>query len=585
MSLNPEIIPMETDVLIIGGGIAGCMAAIKASEQDVNVTVVEKSNTLASGQASSGIDHLWAYLPPIHGKMGWSIDDLVEDHVQGVAHGFANRALIHFIARESYARALDLERYGVKIRYEDSTLPGHFRVVYQFHSVPSALNIEGRLIKVKLTEEVRRRGVRIVNRVMMTDLLSTHGEISAALGVGTRDGNIYLFKTKAIVLSSGGKTGRLSRQPSGVEFNLHVPPNLCGDGKAMALRAGLDVMNMEFLSPTRLGLANFDASGGPPRNTWQPAGTVVNGRGKKVVPRASVYDWGDLERGYQIDADESRREWLEGGGQRPKSMPSATQWQTQEPFYLDCTGGTEEEIKYIEWSLSHEGRCRQLLRHLQEERVDLRRDRLELGPQGREIGNLASAGLVVDPNLETEMKGLFAAGDEIGGVPFLSATGALTTGWHAGDRAARRARNQNRSLPADEGTVESLKRWCSERMSAEDGYTWREADYTLQNIMDHYCGDVRSEAMLTRGIERLKDIKNAPLLAATPHELARCLEVKSLMENAEMVMTASLARQESRKAPYFKRSDFPEQDDKNWFAFSAIRLDHGRLRVSKIPIG
>lgn len=585
MNSELEIVRIETDVIIIGGGLAGCMAGIKASEHGLRVLIAEKSNALRSGQAASGIDHIWAYIPPVHGKMGWTIEDLVEDHMRGVAHGFARKELIHFIARESYSRVLDLEKFGIKMRYEDSKLPGKFRIVHQFHSVPTSLNIDGRLLKVKITEEAKRRGVEIINRVMITDLLVSDGQVSGALGVGTRDSKIYLFKAKGVVVCCGGKTGRLGREPTGIDFNLHLPANLTGDGKSMALRAGIHIMNMEFLSSRRLGVANYDISGGAPRNTWQPAASVVNAQGKALVPRTSFYDWGDLEKGCQIDAAESRRKWLARGGHSPSTMPSVSDWQEEGPYYLDCTGGTEEEIRYIEWSLSNEGKCYQFLKYLNEAGVDLRRDKLEFGPLGREIGNLSSAGLMVNSNLETEIKGLFAAGDEVGGVPFSASTGAFTMGWHCGDVAAQRARKQSKFQPVHKDTVESLRRLCSDILSNKKGCHWKEVEYTLQNIMDIYCGDVRTGAMLQRGIERLNDIKAIPLRAANAHELARCLEIRSLMVNAEMVMRASLTRKESRKYPcHFYRADFPEQDDKNWFAFSTIRLENDEFKVSRIPI-
>jgi succinate dehydrogenase/fumarate reductase flavoprotein subunit len=581
----PGVVPVETDVLIIGGGLAGCMAAIRASEHGVRVTIAEKSNTLSSGQAGSGIDHIWAYIPEVHGKMGWTIEDLVEDHVQGIGHGFADRRLLHFIASESYNRVLDVERFGLKIRYDDSQLPGKFRIVHQFHAIPSALNVDGRSLKVILTKEARRRGVTIINRITMTDLITSDGAIAGATGVGTRDGKIYVFKAKGVVLCSGGKTGRLGREPTGIDFNLHLPANLCGDGKAMALHAGLPIINMEFLSPRRFGVANYDISGGAPRNTWQPAASVVDAAGATIVPRTSFYQWGDLEKGYQISADETRRAWLDQRGQLAASMPTASSWHEAGPFYLDCTQGTEEEIHYIEWSLSNEGKCHQFLKHLREEGVDLRKDKLELGPLGREMGNLSCAGLIVDDDLETEIKGLFAAGDEVGGTPFTASTGALTMGWRCGDVAGRRARQQDGLLPTDGDKVESLRQLCVDLLTTEQGYHWREVGYALQNAMENYCGEVRTGSMLKRGLEHLRNIKSMPLKAANPHELGRCLEVRFLLENGEMVMAASLAREESRKHPTrFCRKDFPEQDDENWLTFSTVKLENNQLKVSKLPI-
>jgi len=585
MNSRIEVVTIETDVLIIGGGLAGCMAGIKAREHGVKVAIAEKSNTLTSGQAGSGIDHIWAYIPEVHGKMGWTMEDLVEDHVQDVGHGFASRELLHFMARQSYDRVLDLERYGLRIRYDDSKLPGKFRLVHQFHSIPSALNVDARPIKAILTKEAKRRGVTLLNRIMMTDLLTADGAVAGAAGIGTRDGKIYVFRAKGVVLCSGGKTGRLGRESIGLDFNLHLPANLCGDGKAMALRAGLPIMSMEFLSPRRLGVAHYDISGGPPRNTWQPAASIVNALGATIVPRTCFYEWGDLEKGYRVDAGESRRAWLVERRTLAASMPTPKTWQETGPLYLDCTGGTEEEIRYIEWSLSNEGKCHHFLKYLEEEGIDLRRDKLEMGPLSREIGNLSCAGLVVDANLETELRGLFAAGDEVGGTPFTASTGAFTMGWHCGDVLGQRAKEDDTLLPVDGEKVESLRQLCDDLLFARHGCHWREVGYALQNVMDSYCGEVRTGPMLKRGLDCLRDIRSMPLKAANPHELARCLEVKFLIENGEMVMRASLAREESRRHPtHFCRADFPEQDDRNWFAFSATRLEKGKYRLSRIPI-
>ncbi len=586
MGYRMDVIPIETDVLIVGGGLAGCMAGIKAREHDVDVLLVEKANTLSSGQAGSGIDHIWGYFPPFHERTGWTVEDLVEDHMQGVAHGFAIRELVRFVASEMYARLLDLEAIGVRVRYEDSPYPGHFRMVHQFHSVPSSLNVDGRPLKVKLTREVKKRGVKILNRVMITDLLTRTGEICGALGVGTRDANIYLFNAKTVILSAGGKTGRMGRESTGSAcFNLHLPGNLSADGKAMALRAGLPIMNMEFLGARRYGLANYETAGRPPRNTWQPAAAIITHTGKTVVEKTTFPEMGDYEEDSRIDAEETRRKWLERGGITPRGMPSRKDMQESGPFYVDCTRGTEDEISYVEWALSHEGKCHQLLRHLREEGIDLRRDRLELGLGSREVGNLAASGLIVDQNMETEIKGLFASGDEIGGIPFGASPAAFTTGWHAGDMAGRKAKERKRTTLSGDRQLESLKEICTAMFAAGDGFTWREIEDTLQNVMDTYCGDVKSEGMLKRGLERLQYIRDQPLKVSSAHELARALEVRSLLDNAEMILRTSLVRQETRKHPSgFYRVDFPDQDDKDWFCFSSIRLEKGEFICGRIPL-
>jgi succinate dehydrogenase/fumarate reductase flavoprotein subunit len=429
MNSTFKVIPIEADVLVIGGGLAGCMAAIKASEYGVKVTIVEKANTVSSGCAGTGIDHVWGYIPPIHQKMGWTIEDLIEDHSQGIARGLINKELLHLVANESYDRVLDLEKFGVNFRYEDSKIPGKFRIVHQFHSMPSTFNFDGRDLKLKLTKEAKKRGVTIINRVMVIELISTNGQVSGALGVGTNDGKIYFFKSKAIVLSTG-RVNRLSRTVTGVWGNHRIPVNE-KDGRAMALRAGLPIINMEFYSPASFSIGNYELNLGSPRNTVQPAASVVGPNGEMIVPRTYFYDWEKLGK-EKVDATESRRRFLATFRERPSYFQ--LHQQGGGPFYLDLTGGTEEEIRYIEWSIGNEGKGSLFLDYLKnQERFNFRRDKLEWLPNSREMAGTAASGLWVDNNLETEIKNLFAAGDDVGGVPWMCSPGAFTMGWRAGE--------------------------------------------------------------------------------------------------------------------------------------------------------
>ena len=583
MNSTIEVIPIETDVLVIGGGLAGCMAAIKAREHEVNVTIVEKANTLSSGCAGTGIDHVWGYIPPIHQEMGWTIDDLIEDHSQGIARGLINKELLYLVANESYERVLDLEKFGVNFRYEDSKIPGKFRIVHQFHSMPTTFNFDGRDLKSKLTKEAKKRGVTIINRVMVIELILTHGQVSGALGVGTNDGKIYFFKAKAVVISTG-RVNRLSRTVTGIWGNHRIPVNETGDGRAMALRAGVPIINMEFYSPANFSIGNFELNLGSPRNTVQPAAAVIGPKGEVIIPRTYFYDWGKLGK-EKVNAEESRKRFLATFRERPSFFQ--LHQQGGGPFYLDLTGGTEEEIRYIEWSIGNEGKGFYFLDYLKkQEGFDFRRDKLEWLPNSREMAGTAASGLWVDNRLETEVKNLFAAGDDIGGVPWMCSPGAFTMGWRAGETAAKEAKKQKSFLAVNEEKLESLKELYSNIAKKKGGLHWREVELAIQNIMDYYAGDVRAAPMLDRGAERLKDIKqNISFRAENAHELMRCLEVRSILDNAEMILMASQERRESRKAPFgFFRADFPEQDDKNWLAFLALKLEGGEFKFSKIPV-
>ncbi|MBW1720960.1 MAG: FAD-dependent oxidoreductase [Deltaproteobacteria bacterium] len=585
-----RIVPIETDVLIIGGGLAGCMAAIRAADQGgIAVTLVDKSNTRRSGCAASGIDHVWAYIPPIHEKMGYTIDDMAEDHRVGTAYGFFRRDLFDLVAGTMYERVLDLERFGIRFRYEDSKVPGGFRIVPQFHSVPTSFNFDGGPLKPVLTREAKKRGVRIINRVQMTDLLTNDGRIAGAVGVNVRNADIYFFRAKAVVLSSG-RSNRLSRNINGCEFNTRMPGPFSGDGTSMAVRAGLPIINIEFLSNI-LGLGPcgfYNPNYGDPRNTVQPAARIVDWKGNVIVPRTQGYDWGNLGKEKWSEAVreawlEDRKMWRQGRAALVKRLKGG-----EGPFYLDFSEGTDEEIAYIEWSISHEGKGTQFLRYFKgEEGLDLKKNSQEyVGLWPREISGTAAKGIWVDKDLETEIRNLFAAGDEVGGLPWQASPGAFTQGWHAGGVAAGRAAARKHLLPVKDDLVEARRHMCEEILNRKEGFHWREVEIGVQNLMDFYCGDIRSEGLLLRGIERLEDAKAAPLKAENPHELGRCLDVKSIIDNAELVLRSSLERRESRPGPLgFVRADYPEQDDKNWLAFLSIRKrEDGTFEFKRLPV-
>jgi len=191
-----------------------------------------------------------------------------------------------------------------------------------------------------------------------------------------------------------------------------------------------------------------------------------------------------------------------------------------------------------------------------------------------------------DDNLETGIKGLFVAGDEMGGFPWASSQGAVGTGWLTGDMAAQRAVKQKGFLPADSQTLETLIESCTKILDSKTGVHWREMERALQDVVDFYRGRIITDLTLQRGLDRIKDIRQGVVLKAeNPHELMRCLEAKAIVDNGELVLRATLERKESRKFPFdFFRTDYPEQDDKNFYAFLAMSLDNGELKFSKIAL-
>ena len=159
-------------------------------------------------------------------------------------------------------------------------------------------------------------------------------------------------------------------------------------------------------------------------------------------------------------------------------------------------------------------------------------------------------------------------------------------GWHAGDLAAQRAGKQSAPPPVNEEPVVALKQLCRSMIDRKLGFHWTQLELAVQNIVDYYCGDERSENYLKRGLKRLAQLlSETPLKAENAHELGRCLEVRSIIENAEMVMRASLERKESRRQPSrFTRADYPEQDDANYLCFLCQQKIDGEVKFSKIAV-
>jgi succinate dehydrogenase/fumarate reductase flavoprotein subunit len=553
---------IESDVLVIGGGLAGCMAAIRAREMGASVVVAEKADTRRSGCASTGVDHCWTYIPEIHGSQ-LTIEELVQDHTDH-AGGFVDQEIATYIATHSYERLLDLERFGIPIRNED----GEFSLIKKIHRAPTFLHFAGRDLKPKLTRQARHVGAKIVNRVMVTDLLTDGNRVVGAVGVSTRDAELKVFRAKAVILSTGN-IYRLYMNRSGVPFNLAFPPHETGDGHGMALRAGAELLNMEFTT-FQTGPRNFHRCG---RGTFVP-GKVVDALDQLISRKRDNGTAGDasttMDPGVEAE-HEFERVLREGTG----------------PIYLDSRGLSEKELAVIRWALVNEGNT-SLLAHMDERGVDLRTDKVEFEVYEPKGGS-GKAGVAVNARCETSLTGLYAAGDVIGGMSRSVAPGAFTMGWQAGEVAALFARGAGPAEP-DEGsrdTLEGRHKLCEDILTRSGSRVsrWQEAQAAMQSIMGYYAGRWRSDTMLDAGLERLRRLKREAsdeLAAPNPHELYRCVEILSLMDSAEMIMVSARARRESRFGPEHSRADHPEPVD-DWYCNTGMKRENGDFRTYKKP--
>ncbi|MCL5959257.1 MAG: FAD-dependent oxidoreductase [Chloroflexi bacterium] len=554
---------LDADVLVIGGGLAGCMAAIRASELGVSVVLAEKGNTRRSGCAATGVDHCWTYIPEIHGPQ-LSLEDLVRDHTE-FAGGFLDQELALLIASNSYQRVQDLERFGVPMRDEN----GSYRLVKKIHRVPTFLHFAGRDLKVKLTQEAGRRPLTIVNRMMVTELLTDDGAVCGAIGINTRSAEVTVFRARAVVLATGN-VYRLYRNPTGMFFNTGYAGSETGDGHAMAYRAGAELINMEFTT-YHTGPKNFQRCG---RGSYTPGGRVLDGRGQPLGAVGST-------------APAGARFAIDRSVESPQGFLRILE-QGRGPIYMDCTEASQNDLDYIKWALENEGN-QPLLTHLSEEGLDLGRDRIEFGVYEAKVGG-GHSGVAIDARCEsTGVKGLFAAGDCIGGVMRSVSPGAFTLGHHAGEMAARQAAETGEIGLSIEGEakIDEKKRLYERILSRPAGPRWPEALLALQNTMQYYAGQIRSESMLDAGYKHLEKLRRRvhnELRAENAHELMRCLEVMNLLDNAEMVILAARERKESRFGLSHHRADYPQTDNDNWFKFLAVKRQGEKTSIIGRPI-
>jgi succinate dehydrogenase/fumarate reductase flavoprotein subunit len=514
---------IETDVLCVGGGIAGLMAAIRAAECGSRVLVAEKANALYSGSGGLGNDHFMCYLPEFHGS---DIDPLIDEFQRGQQGGFRHRSFIRTWFERSYEIVKLWDGWGIPMKYRGRyefaghALPGH---------ILTHLHYAGANQKKILTHEALKRKVRILNRVMCLNLLHDKGKVRGALGVNTREDEIYIVKAKSVVLGTGAVMRLYPASTPAWMFNTRLSPVCVGDGRIMAFRAGAELASME-IPLIRCGPKYFAKAG---KATW--AGVLRDPSGRPVGPFVTKPDnkYGDpVVDVYQdifIDYKKSGRG----------------------PVYMDCKGLRDKEFNYMLHWLKHEGNV-SLLNHLKEEGIDLRKNGVEFWTYETEL--FPRGGVYYNERAEASIEGLYAAGDEFfGGI-----SGAAVFGWIAGENSATYAKNRDHAETNFEEQLEENESLLLKLRNRQVGPDWRETNIALQQIMWDYGGLVRSETLLDAGeraLLRMKEKAKSSMIARNTHELMRCLEVLNMIEIGELMFITAKERKETRGKHI--RADYP----------------------------
>jgi len=537
---------IKSDILIIGGGIAGCFAAIRASEMGSSVVLLDKATIRRGGSVGPGMDHT---------AMGVHPESMTLEEAKLSAE--RNRKELYdpnvMLACDvhAYERIQDLEKYGVPMQEDD----GSYRVwkIPERHSY--FLSYRGVNTKVKLAEAVRKTKTKVFERTMGVELLKHDGRVVGAIGMNTRTGELTTFLAKATIIATG-EPGRQYIEPDG-PFMTYYPLTNTGDAEAMAYRAGAKLANMEF---TYVDYTISRAGGGIPGiKPFEKLGKYINRSGDSFVNTLE-----DSQKRVYLMV----KEVLEGRG----------------PIYIDLRDLPEEVIQAYEREMEHEWPV--TIEWFKQRNFDFRKTPIpiQLIPAG------IHGGPIMDEKMETSVPGLYAAGASTAYIMGLGR--AAVTGYIAAEESSRYASTVDIPELSSE-YIEDIKKDIAAPLNRNGGgINPKELELAVRSIVTDYVSYIKSEGMMLKGLEKLLELKEhffEKLTAHNPHELMRCCEVKNIFDMIEMHIRASLYRKETRMRkvgmhPHY-REDYPEADP-NWEKWVVVQKDENgnmALSTSEVP--
>jgi succinate dehydrogenase/fumarate reductase flavoprotein subunit len=540
------------DVLIIGGGTAGPMAAVKAKETnpELRVLLLEKAHVKRSGAISMGMDGLNNAVVP-----GFATPEQYVKEITTANDGIINQKTVMAYAQNSFAMIEELDRWGLKFEKDET---GDYAMRKVHHMGAYVLPMpEGHDIKKVLYRRLKRVRVEISNRLVATRLLlAADGGAAGAMAFDCRTGDFHVIRAKTVILSTGA-AGRLGLPASGYLFGTYENPTNAGDGYSMAYHAGAELSGIECFQINPL---IKDYNGPACAYVTGPfGGYTANNKGERFIE--CDYWSGQMMQEFYNE--------LEGG---------------DGPVFLKLNHLAEETIGTIETILHtnerpsrgrfHEGRG-----------VNYREQMVEMHIS--EIGlcsGHSASGVWVNERAETTVAGLYAAGD-LACVPHNYMLGAFVYGKLAGESAAQSCAD-NALLDIDEAQVENERERVWAPLSRKDGLPPAQVEYKLRRMVNDYLQPPKVTRKMEIGLARFEQIRDDldRLTAANPHELMRALEVHAIRDCAEMAARASLYRTESRWGLYHNRVDYPMRNDDEWSVHVQVKKDNGQMTCFKRAI-
>lgn len=553
---------IETDVVVVGGGVAGCLAAVGATEVGAEVVVCEKGGIIErSGSVGAGVDHFIAILEE---GPEWDTPDYLLRHVPALTEGVTD---LDVAARMIYGfkdMVLRLEQFGVDFRDPDIDDVPYYR--HRAFGLPGEyhINFDGKDFKHAIGRAARKTGARVLDRVMVTEIMMQEGHPQGVVAFHIRRGTVYLILARAIILATGD-ANRLGRNASGFPFDSwHIPYNT-GDAHGMGLRAGTWLANMEFTDAT-VSPKGYSTQG---LNAFMGGGAyLVNALGERFMfkysPKGERARRADLVNGVVTEV-------LEGRG----------------PIYCDCTHLPEKEVRHLQRTLGVDRPA--LPAYFEQKGVDLAREPFEVSVS--EISSVRAgalfrgSGIHINADCASNIPGVYAAGDcsTMGA----GVAGAAVLGRVAGEEAARYALSQPSPEPLSTETQARVTTSLARPLQVRDGLNFHHFEDEVRAIVTDFIGYRRNGIRLQEALRRLRQLRarESELSAQDFHGLMRVNEARNIRAVAEALAVSAIERKETRGGAAHVRMDYPETDDENGRRLIFVKQVEDELQVWSRPTG